>query len=65
MMATTANIIRGYHDLESEICEGCDGRGRCPDRPCVEEAEKDLEFGDPSDDAEDLATDRIWSREYA
>ena len=43
MMATTANIIRGYHDLESEICKGCDGRGRCPDRPCVEETREAME----------------------
>lgn len=27
-----------YAELEEEICEGCDGRGRCPDRPCVEDA---------------------------
>lgn len=65
MTATTSMIIRGYIDIEDEICEGCSGRGQCHEKPCVEEAEKDLEFGDPSDDAEDLETDRIWSREYA
>ncbi len=34
-----------------EVCEGCDGRGRCPDRPCVKEAdEPDWDFRDPADD---------------
>lgn len=23
-------------EIIDEVCEGCDGRGRCPDRPCIE-----------------------------
>lgn len=25
-------------ELVEEICGGCDGRGRCPERPCIEDA---------------------------
>jgi hypothetical protein len=26
-------------EIIDEVCEDCDGRGRCPDRPCVQERE--------------------------
>lgn len=56
-----------YKDREEEICEGCDGRGRCPDRPCLECDDEcadctvaaDMamdDYGQPDDDTEDLGS---------
>lgn len=43
MTVPVQTLIRGYHDDEDMICEGCSGRGQCHEGPCVEEVREAMD----------------------